>query len=80
MIPLTLMLRKQEMGYQFGEAKQKINHLLFMDDLKLFADSDSNLNKLLNIVHKFSNDIGMDFGLDKCAKCTLKKGKNSNRS
>ena len=48
-----------------------------MDDLKLFADSDSNLNKLLNVVHKFSNDIGMDFGLDKCAKCTLKKGKKA---
>ena len=48
-----------------------------MDDLKLYADSDSNLNKLLNIVHKFSNDIGMNFGLDKCAKCTLKKGKKA---
>ena len=28
-------------------------------------------------MHKFSNDIGMDFGLDKCAKCTLKKGKKA---
>ena len=46
-----------------------------MDDLKLYADSDSNLNKLVQIVHKFSRDICMDFGLDKCSKCTLKKGK-----
>ena len=45
-----------------------------MDDLKLYADSDANLNKLVQIVHDFSTDICMDFGLDKCSKCTLKKG------
>ena len=55
--------------------KDLISHLLFMDDLKLYADSDPNLNKLVQIVHKFSQDICMDFGLDKCSKCTLKKGK-----
>ena len=81
--PLSKILKKQSQGYDLGQVrgrnrkKEIINHLLFMDDLKLFADSDSNLNKLLNIVHKFSNDIGMDFGLDKCAKCTLKKGKKA---
>ena len=26
------------------------------------------------MVHAFSKDIGMEFGLDKCAKCTIKKG------
>ena len=81
--PLSKILKKQSQGYDLGQVrgrnrkKEIINHLLFMDDLKLFADSDSNLNKLLNIVHKFSNDIGMDFGLDKCAKCTLKKGEKA---
>ena len=35
------------------------------DDLKLYADSDANLNKLIQIVHDFSTDICMDFGLDK---------------
>ena len=45
-----------------------------MDDIKLYADSDENLQKLIQIVHEYSNDIHMEFGLDKCAKCTLKKG------
>ena len=81
--PLSKVLKKQNIGYDLGQVrgrnkkKEIINHLLFMDDLKLYADSDPNLNKLLNIVHKFSNDIGMNFGLDKCAKCTLKKGKKA---
>ena len=75
--PLSKVLKKQNIGYDLGQVrgrnkkKEIINHLLFMDDLKLYADSDPNLNKLLNIVHKFSNDIGMNFGLDKCAKCTF---------
>ena len=54
--------------------KQLISHLLFMDDLKLYAPSDEALNRLIQIVHKFSSDIHMEFGLDKCAKCTIRKG------
>ena len=52
--PLSKILKKQSQGYDLGQVrgrnrkKEIINHLLFMDDLKLFADSDSNLNKLLN--------------------------------
>ena len=39
-----------------------------MDDLKLYAKDDSELEGLLRIVNGFSNDIGMEFGLSKCAK------------
>ena len=46
-----------------------------MDDLKLYGQDDKELDKLLEIVHSFSKAIGMEFGLDKCAKCTIKKGK-----
>ena len=35
LIPLTLVLRKMKTGYQFGTQRSSINHLLFMDDLKL---------------------------------------------
>lgn len=38
-----------------------------MDDLKLFAKNDNELKSLLNTVKYFSDNIGMDFGLDKCA-------------
>ena len=36
MIPLSLILRKAKAAYEFSESKVKINHLLFMDDLKLY--------------------------------------------
>ena len=48
-----------------------------MDDLKLFSEDDKGLDIQLEVVHSFSKDIGMDFGLDKCAKCTIKKGKKT---
>ena len=48
-----------------------------MDDFKLYADSDENLQKLIQLVHDYSKDTHMEFGLDKCAKCTLKAGKKA---
>ena len=42
-----------------------------MDNLKLFAKNDQQLQGLLNIVKQFSYDIQMEFGLDKCAKAAF---------
>ena len=46
-----------------------------MDDLKAYAMNDEQLKKLLDIIKIFSDDIKMEFGLDKCAKATFIKGK-----
>jgi len=42
-----------------------------MDDLKLIAKSEEELQK----VKIFSDDIHMEFGLEKCAKIAFKRGK-----
>ena len=36
---LSLILRKMKGACEFSESKDKINHLLFMDDLKLYSRS-----------------------------------------
>jgi len=41
-------------GYQAMSTKQ-VNHLLYMDDLKLFAKTDVQLERLPHVVHMFSN-------------------------
>jgi len=74
MIPLTTLLRKESMGYKFSKSKKQIYHLLFMDDLKLYAKDEADLEKLINVVSVFSRDIGMEFGLDKCALLVMKRG------
>ena len=46
-----------------------------MDDLKTYAKTDEEQKGLLTIVKGVSNDIRMEFGLDKSAKATFKRGK-----
>ena len=48
-----------------------------MDDLKLYANNDNNLESLLEVVQEYSDDVRMNFGLDKCNKLTIKKGKTT---
>ena len=46
------------------KSDEKLNHLPFMDDLKLFAKDDENeINGLLSTVQISSNDKRMEFGL-----------------
>ncbi len=75
MIPLSLVLRKVNACYEWGKREYKLNHLLFMDDLKLFGKNEEQIDSLVNTVHVFSTDIGMEFGLRKCGVLTLKRGK-----
>ena len=49
-----------------------INHLLFMDDLKLYGSNKNQLDSLIQTVRIFSEDIHMKFGLDKCAILEMK--------
>ena len=73
LIPLTLILHKSESAYQFSSTKEKINHFLFMDDLKLYTKNEKGLDSLVQIVRIFSEDIGMECGIDKCATLVLKR-------
>ena len=75
MIPLTSSLRRATPRYVFKN-KTMINHLLYMDDLKLFEKTKKGMKSLRNTVRLFSEDIGMQFGVDKCAITALKRGKH----
>ena len=48
-----------------------------MDDLKLYAKNEQQLDSLVQTVRTFSEDIGMQFGIDKCALIVLKRGKRT---
>ena len=61
---MTWLLRRAKAGYEWGNKRLKLNHLLFMDDLKLFET-----------VHIFSEDIGMQFGIKKCGPLIMERGK-----
>ena len=76
MIPLTRILREAAPGYKFSSSKVKVNHLLSMDDLKLYGKTQKDLESLIQTVKIYSSGIEMEFGLKKCASLVTKKRKD----
>lgn len=72
--PLSHLLRRAKQGYQL-KTGHKINHLLYMDDLKLYAKNENDLTALIETTRIFSDNICMKFGLDKCARQIIHRGK-----
>ena len=64
LIPLSLILRKAKTAYKFSGSEEKINYLLFMDDLKLYRRNEKELE-----------DLGKEFVIEKSATLVLKKEK-----
>ena len=62
MIPLTHVLRKYKARYTL-RGGEKIIHLLFMDDLRLYGKSEGEIKGLVSTVEVFSQYIGMEFGI-----------------
>ena len=48
---------------------------MHMDDIKLFAKNEKELETLIHTVWIYSRDIGMEFGIEKCALLAMKSGK-----
>ena len=64
-------------GYDLGTRKGPVNHLLFMDDLKLYALIKHEIarNTTANTVQIFSQGLGMELGISKCGISVIKNGK-----
>ena len=75
LIPLSILLNKHDIGYSLERGGgPKVSHRLYMDDLKLYAESEDEMQTLVNTTAEFSSDIQMEFGLEKCAVVKVKKG------
>ena len=48
---------------------------MYMDDIKLFAKNEKELETLIHTVRIYSQDIGMEFSKEKCALLVMKSGK-----
>ena len=75
MMPLNRMLKKFSAGYKLSKSLEKIKHLMYMGDIKLFAKSEKEMEKLIHTVRIHSQDIGMEFGIEKCAILLMKSCK-----
>ena len=76
LIHLSHSLRKVNAGYQLGKGQyKKMNHLLFMDDLKLYGNCEQEVERIRNTVRIFSNNIAMKIGINKCVHVRMISGK-----
>ena len=62
MMPLNHILRKCTAGYKLSKSQENINHLMYMDDIKLFAKNEKEVGTLIQTVRIYSQDIGIEFG------------------
>ena len=75
MMPLNHVLRKSPARYKLRKSQEKINHLMYMNDIKLFAKSKRELATRIPTVRIYSQDVGMESSSEKCTILITKSGK-----
>ena len=75
MMPLNHILKKCRAGYKLSRSQEKIDHLMYMDDIKLFAKNEKELETLIHTVRIYSQDKGMEFSIEIYALIFVKSGK-----
>ena len=75
-LPLSHALKKQN-GYRIRHStvKASIIHMLYMDDLKPYAESPAALTDALSVVDRVASTVGMKLGLRKCRVAHVQKAK-----
>lgn len=76
--PLSNTLNNTKYGFQIkyhNKAEHTINHLLYMDDIKLYAPTHAQMGGLLKIVKDITTDIRMEFGIEKCKTLSMERGR-----
>ena len=48
-----------------------------MDDLKMYGDSQTDIESLIQTVYTVTHNIGMRFGIDNCGVLAMGRGKES---
>jgi len=72
--PVAKAMRETK-GYYCQAMRQKLTHLFFVDDLKVYAGNSKELTEALKIVQDSSKAVGMALGLAKCGVAHMKRGK-----
>ena len=75
LVPLTSEVVTSGYGYKISNTSAPISNLFYMDYLRLYSKKDQEQVGELKIAKQFSHEIGMEFGWEKCAKVSFKKGK-----
>ena len=61
MMPLNQIVRKCTAGYTLSRPQKNINHLMYIEDIKLFVKNETEQKTLIQAVKVYIQDIGMEF-------------------
>ena len=68
-----MILRKYKEGNTFTKSQEKISHLIYMDDIKIFAKNENEQETFIQTFRKYSQRI--NFEIEKFAMLIMEKGK-----
>ena len=66
MMSFNYILRKCTGVYKFTKCQEKVNYLMNIDDIKIFVKNEKEMETLIQTVRIYSQNIGMEFGIEKC--------------
>ena len=70
---IDIGLRQTKTSYELKKGGKEINHLLFMDKLKLLAKNEDQIDSLENTARIFSEDNKMELGSPKCGALIMNR-------
>ena len=62
-------------SYKLTNLLVKIDHLMYMDNIKLFAKNEKGLKTLIRAMRIYNENIGMWFAIEKCTILIMRGGK-----
>ena len=71
MIPFNYILRKWKGKYAFTKSQNNLNHLIYMEDGKLYTKNQTYRKHYTNRI--FSQDVKMVSGIEKCTMIVINK-------
>ena len=75
MMLLNHIVRKGTDRYKLHKSQEKINHSIYIDNIKLFAKNEKELETLIQAVRIYWEDRGMEFVIDQCVMLIMKSRK-----
>ncbi|XP_069610576.1 cytochrome P450 2C42-like [Ranitomeya imitator] len=71
---LSQIITESGYGYKF-KSGSTISHLVYLDDIKLYAKNKRDFNSVIHLTRIYSADIEMSSRLEKCSRLVIKRGK-----
>ena len=64
-MPFNHILKNCTAGYKLSRSQEKLNHLIYIDDFKLCAKNEKELETLIHAVRIYNQDVGMELSIEK---------------